>query len=1004
MGLYGPKRNRHRREQETLGKLGLDQILKSIIAPAASSQHGAISNVTAPSTLGQLPTSTIPTLTLTDKNSERGTVNYPRQDEPQWSQDVSRQPSLNSLSRYARDGDMISILSTPQFSLTSIDGEIERVIRLANSFFSQGELENAELLFRQGLTLLDTETKQIERIQFRTQIAVIWLYRGKYEDAKKELNEIKDSSFSPINQTSAERIQIQNELERWFATSLLLHGQYKEAAEAFKGLLHVRESVDKNSSQAEAPDFQIRRDLALAYGHLGEHSEAQRLIKEADELFRASMGAHRLPKYRHPLPRNMSSSSLGLKVGPQHAKKEGAEIEEVPPKGFSILFASAVLDMLLGEYEPALKKSQQALKGRLDHLGKKNIKSLESASLNATLLAYSSQYSQAEKLCIETLKIMTNQLGQKHPLSLETMGCLVYIFRAQSRFAEARDTARSLCKYTKAALGESHPQTLRARSLLSGAYFRLGEYQTSEREFREVVKLSEERLGSENPDTLYYATELARVLSYCGKVNDAELMALDVIQKQTRLYSLSPKSKNPKQTSTKSLNEILSDIRENKKKFRVHLDLILTLQVLAIIEMHKPQADIDLAQLILETVVDRRTKKLGSSHALTLISQYELASVRRENARNGQDLANASKALRQVWQGRVELFGGSRPDTLSAERELVITECVRGSWELGGPAKKSGDSLRSYPSSGDQLGADTQPHLDRKGGESGNPSDLSINDWEDVANISQQICQQQEPQLGPTHPETLKSYLWLFTVQMVLRRPDKADSISKLLLERLRSPSVRKERLVSALRAEEKIALMFADQGHHDKAIGILHQILSAVNELQEHIDESLKSSLTSLREDALEEIEQWKPEIDIHIERLRDLSKQGAAQYAAEDFIGAENTRVEVYDRSRCLLGISHSQTLLEMFDLASTKWAIGNIEKQRDAIRIVSQLADQLRLTDDLQLDQLKKEVSEKQKLWVEQLYLFEDEAAKKEHQTYDMLAQETSSGLGVISGVTR
>jgi len=79
-------------------------------------------------------------------------------------------------------------------------------------------------------------------------------------------------------------------------------------------------------------------------------------------------------------------------------------------------------------------------------------------------------------------------------------------------------------------------------------------------------------------------------------------------------------------------------------------------------------------------------------------------------------------------------------------------------------------------------------------------------------------------------------------------------------LERLRSPVVRKERLVYALRAEEKIALIFADQGYHDKATGILSQILSVVDELEQHTDQSLKSSLTSLREDVLEEVEQWKP------------------------------------------------------------------------------------------------------------------------------------------------
>jgi len=84
----------------------------------------------------------------------------------------------------------------------------------------------------------------------------------------------------------------------------------------------------------------------------------------------------------------------------------------------------------------------------------------------------------------------------------------------------------------------------------------------------------------------------------------------------------------------------------------------------------------------------------------------------------------------------------------------------------------------------------------------------------------------------------------------------------------------------------------------------------------------------------------------------------------------------------------IDDHQTLLSMFNLASTKWAVGEIEKQRHAIQMISQLADQLQGVDALQLGQLKEEVSEKKRLWQEQLSLLDDEAAKREQQPYDML----------------
>ena len=186
------------------------------------------------------------------------------------------------------ESDRISLFSTPHFVIDSVNEELKNTRDLARTFFLSGELGNAELLFTKCMALMrkiEPTPKLLEKIQIRTQIAVIRLYRGRYQDANQEFESIKTEfdSFSG-NYKSSEEVEIEEEVKRWFAISLLLQGKYAKAVLELEDLL-----AGKSQIPAKASDIPVRRDLALAYGYLGCRSRAQQKIEEAERYWKDSV-------------------------------------------------------------------------------------------------------------------------------------------------------------------------------------------------------------------------------------------------------------------------------------------------------------------------------------------------------------------------------------------------------------------------------------------------------------------------------------------------------------------------------------------------------------------------------------------------------------------------------------------------------------------------------------------------------------------------------------------
>lgn len=765
--------------------------------------------------------------------------------------------------------------TTLPISQTGIDNSFDKTMTLAKYFRRNGEFENAELLFTKSMELVKGDnrtTPEMQKIEIRNQIAAIRLYRGNYQEADNDLTEIaKEFKSAPKGADPKKGMEIGRELQRWIAISLILRGQYRGAAVKLRRLLESPQNK-----------VQVYRDLALAYGYLGYHIAAQHKIEEAEKCWKEHKTPLRKDENRNQNPdANLSDVKKKNRTrgAPDEPKVLDAEIPDLHPRYYSIVFTRAKLDMLKGEYKTALENSTDAFQKMKQQFGLKHMKTLETASLRAQLLAFMADFTAAEADIDKIIPIMKKKLGIKHPLTLEAMACQVYIFRGQSRFAEAVDTARSLYEITRDALTEDHPQTLRARSQLAASHLLLGEYFSAEKEIDKVVELSEKHDnsgGRRSPDTLRYKSEKAHILSSQGRLCEAKTLALEVLSVQRDIYSQaksedSTDSQDPSldlphiqytSADVALLSQTVKDIRRGRNTFILHPSLLSTLEVLASIEAR--DSGLDLAAATLEIVVETRENNLGLTHALTLEAKYKLASMYRENDSDGSGLEKASDLFRDVSRNRVVLFHAQHPEALSAERELMITDCMRGVWRNDGPALselQKGARSTTNTSVADSIPAHEIPKDNLT-------SKLTGDQWTNVEAVSYGIFEQQGLQLGFRHPETLKSYIWLLAVKLLSQNHDSMEPVAIMrdILDKLRHPEVRKERLVEALLMEENVGLLLGDQGHEKEAMAIFDQIIDEFDDNGLEIDQSLLSIVKSIVQDVRkdrEELERQTEEKD---------------------------------------------------------------------------------------------------------------------------------------------
>lgn len=718
-----------------------------------------------------------------------------------------------------------------------LDEQRERTKQLATSFFRTGEFHNARRLF----SILDKQGSSLAQgqiVHVRLSLAQTFLYTGEYREARRRLQSVQEQikTFNSGHRKLGEQHwDISLDVDRWLAVAAIFLGDYNDAAARLRKLL--RNSNHTATSGPETYSFYIavRRDLGLAYTHLGRFSHAEAMLNEVDQ---------------------------------EIEKGRFASDTKVKAMTHSVKFVRATLCLILGDFPQAMESSKTALMGLQEQLGRYHFQTLECASLRIRTLAYMSDFDSAQPMCDVLIGDMSRELGHSHPLTLGAVEILVYILRSKSRFAEALETARSLYSRTEKCLGVEHPQTLRARSHVAATHFEFGNYKTAEKEIKEVITVGDRHpsTGSTRPEMLDYYVLKAHILNRTEKPQEALEIAMRTLEDQLVLYGKAtarPKSSSPKIGSlTRPLtptfknndkddflvelaDKISNEMERNPQGREWKPAIISSLELVAhILNHHQDDQLLNLNPArIMEVVVNYRRAKLEPGHLDTIRSERLLALTARNDQSQDDNIDYASDALYDVWSKLERKFGQSHPLTLSVEREILVTDCMRAAWVEGGPAHRQ--NMRDW----ELLPSPNDPKQNNRA------HSLTLAQWEDVEYVSEEILQSQEQQLGPWHPETLQSLFWLLQVRsnlrsMLINSPEAGihidvGTIKNDLLERLKNPNVAEERPHEALWMRN-LALEFS--GGEENPAPVTEELLPK-SETKEQTNQPARKSINSDRD-----------------------------------------------------------------------------------------------------------------------------------------------------------
>ncbi|KAI1165799.1 hypothetical protein F5B18DRAFT_608743 [Nemania serpens] len=423
-----------------------------------------------------------------------------------------------------------------------------------------------------------------------------------------------------------------------------------------------------------------------------------------------------------------------------------------------------------GDFKAALKTSEIALRGMKKRYGERSLSTMVCAKHHSILLAFNSRIFEAEASCRSVLARTIELLGSQHPHTLETSGHLVRIFQLQGRIAMASSMANSIAEVSELCFRADH-HTRRLRYLLAETLLAVGDYASAEVELEGILTRATREYGEYHPDTLSYQSWLALAKYHAGKLQEAEELAIYVLQEQWRIYTIPQSDKAVlERTHDKvgsrgsaktlseyqdTLNKLLKSISNNSDDLKIHPCLLQTLRTTALIAQQSEGFG-NLAFQILGAIYERNKVHLNEASIFTLDSEYELALAYRQKDQelDINSLKTAADHLRLVYRKRFSILGPKHPGTVSARRELISTNCELGEWEPSlGPSEAENTNHVPEGVKDQDKGVDL----------------LDDMRWGRIEAESHDIVSTHEESVREHHPETLKSLHWLFTVQVILR-------------------------------------------------------------------------------------------------------------------------------------------------------------------------------------------------------------------------------------------
>jgi serine/threonine protein kinase len=269
-------------------------------------------------------------------------------------------------------------------------------------------------------------------------------------------------------------------------------------------------------------------NLAGAYMEAGKRDRALPLYEASLKLIKARLGPEHPDALRSM--NNLAGAYLearkldrALPLSEEALQLQKARLGPEHPQTLATLGILAQAYHAAGKLDLALPLYEETLRLRRAKLGPAHPHTLQSMNNLAGAYVKAGKQDLALPLYEATLQLMKDKLGADHPATLTTLGNLATAYQIAGKLDLALPLVEETLKLREARLGPRHPDTLRTRDDLDF----LRNLGTAQERYR--VDLA--RLGPDHLDTLLARRDLARLYLTKNRLNEAERILVEVIDR-----------------------------------------------------------------------------------------------------------------------------------------------------------------------------------------------------------------------------------------------------------------------------------------------------------------------------------------------------------------------------------------------------------------------------------------------------------------------------------------
>ncbi|HXP60566.1 MAG TPA: tetratricopeptide repeat protein [Dongiaceae bacterium] len=364
---------------------------------------------------------------------------------------------------------------------------------LANVFYRQGKLANAETMHREALALRRRllGNKHVQIANSLGNLANVLRDQSKLPEAEKMQREALAMRTELLGTNSDDTAMSLVNL----AGVLSLEGKLKEGEAMQREALEVTKRALGNDDPAVAISLNDLADMLLAEGKLSEAEATNRV-------------------------------ALALRI-----KLFG---NEHPDVAFSLFNLANVL-AAEGRLPEAEAMHRRTLAMRKKLLGNEHPDVAGSLNNLAGILIQENKFREAEAAQREALAIQRKLLPAEHEDIAGSLVNLASVLWCQGRSSEAEATFREALAMQRKLLGDAHPEVAMTLHNLASVLQSETNFPGAEAMFRESLAMRTKLLGNEHPDVAVSLNSLASVVQELGRLPEAEALLREALAMRKKL-------------------------------------------------------------------------------------------------------------------------------------------------------------------------------------------------------------------------------------------------------------------------------------------------------------------------------------------------------------------------------------------------------------------------------------------------------------------------------------